>query len=446
VITTPLRITQSPPIDYSSRIKTSFESPLFNLLGFAKQCHSCKSITELNRSALLALVSYNQGMSYDVVVIGAGVFGVWTAYKFRREGAAVLLVDSYGPGNSRASSGGESRIIRLGYGPDELYSRSALRSLLLWQELFAQLDQRHASNLFQKTGVLWLARNPDSYCESILSTLKRLPAPCERLDRDQLVQRFPQLESGPGAWGILEPDSGILMARRAVQAVAAQARAEGVDYLQEAIVSPQSAQHKLESIQTTSGKEIPADRFVFACGPWLPKLFPDLLGELIHVTRQEVFFFGVPPGDDLFKPPALPTWFDFNELIYGIPNLDGRGFKIAIDAHGPEFDPDTGERVVTTAGLSAAREYLTKRIPRLANAPVTETRVCQYENTSNGDFLIDRHPQFENVWLVGGGSGHGFKHGPAVGEYVLEIMSGRGTPEPRYSLATKERVQAREVY
>jgi sarcosine oxidase len=313
--------------------------------------------------------------------------------------------------------------------------------MVLWQQLFEKTD-----TLFQKTGVLWLAREHDVYCEATLATLQRIGANYERLDREELAQRFPQLALGPITWGILEPDSGALLARRAVQAVAAQAQAGGVDYLEEAIASPQTKSGKLNSIQTTSGKEIVAERFVFACGPWLPKLFPNVLGELIHVTRQEVFFFGVPPGDDSFNMGVMPAWIDFNDLVYAIPNLDGRGFKIAIDAHGPEFDPDRGERIVTTSGLSAVREYLAQRVPRLANAPVTETRVCQYENTSNGDFLIDRHPEFENVWLVGGGSGHGFKHGPAIGEYAAEMITGKGTPQPRFSLATKQRFRQRQVY
>ena len=380
-------------------------------------------------------------MSYDVAVVGAGVFGAWTAYKLRLEGASVLLIDAYGPGNSRSSSGGESRIIRLGYGPAEIYSRSAQRSMVVWQQLFDQTE-----NLFRKTGMLWLARDRDPYCEATLATLQRLNANFETLDHDELVRRFPQLELGPVAWGILEPDAGVLLARRAVQAVAAQARSSGVEYLEEAIAPPQDKSGRLRAIQTTSGREIVADRFVFACGPWLPKLFPDLLGELIYVTRQEVFFLGVPPGDNSFNQGVMPTWIDFNDLVYAMPNLDGRGFKIAIDAHGPKFDPDTGDRVVTASGLNAVREFLARRIPRLANAPVTETRVCQYENTSSGDLLIDRHPGFENVWLVGGGSGHGFKHGPTVGQYVADLIAGRGVAEPRFSLASKERVQQRKVY
>jgi monomeric sarcosine oxidase len=380
------------------------------------------------------------GKQYDVAVIGAGVFGVWIAYQLNRAGASVLLLDAYGPGNSRASSGGESRIMRLGYGPDEIYTRSAQRSLQLWQDLFTSYN--NPTPLFHCTGVLWLAREPDAYCEATLDTLKRVGARAERLTKNELTERFPQLDFARIDWGILEPDAGVLMARRAVQAVSAAARANGVDYLEEAIAGPITNRN----LRTTSGTEITARHFVFACGPWLPKLFPDLLAERIHVTRQEVFFVGVPPGNDLFKAPRLPAWVDFNDLVYALPDLDGRGFKIAIDAHGPEFDPDHGERIVSAGLTKAVREYLAQRVPQLAHSPFTETRVCQYENTSNGDFLLDRHPGLENVWLAGGGSGHGFKHGPAVGEYVTAMIAGSGTAEPRFSLATKERVQQRRVY
>ena len=380
-------------------------------------------------------------MFYDFAVVGAGVFGAWTAYKLRLDGASVVLLDAYGPGNSRSSSGGESRMIRLGYGPDEIYSRMAQRSLLGWQQLFALRE-----NLFAKTGILWLARERDPYCEATLRTLRNIGASCEELDHDQLARRFPQLALDEVTWGILEPDSGVLLARRAAQAVADAARSIGVDYFETAVVPPDQTGGKLSSLRCTSGVDISAGTIVFACGPWLPKLFPQLLSELIHVTRQEVVFFGVPPGDESFTLGHLPAWINFNDLVYGLPSIEGRGFKLAIDAHGPEFDPDSGERMVSAEGLKAARAYLARRVPRLAGAPITETRVCQYENTSNGDFLIDRHPDFENVWLVGGGSGHGFKHGPAVGEYVTAMLTGNGTAEPRFSLASKEKLRQRAVF
>lgn len=378
--------------------------------------------------------------SYDVAVIGAGVFGVWTAYQLRRSGASVLLLDAYGPGNSRASSGGESRIMRLGYGPDEIYTRSAQRSLQLWQDFFAEFDS--PTPLFHRTGMLFLARENDAYCEATFTNLKAVGARCERLTPNELSARFPQLNFDGIDWGVLETDAGVLMARRAVQAVAIKGRANGIDYFEDAIAAPVTSRN----LRTSSGKDLKAKHIVFACGPWLPKLFPDLLTDLIHVTRQEVFFLGTPAGDDLFKPPKLPVWIDFNDLVYALPNLDGRGFKIAIDAHGAEIDPDHGERIVSKESRQAIRDYLKRRMPQLAGAPVTETRVCQYENTSTGDFLIDRHPSLENVWLVGGGSGHGFKHGPTVGEYVTSMILGNGVPEPRFSLARKEKVQQRKVY
>lgn len=386
--------------------------------------------------------------TFDVAVIGAGVFGSWTAYQLRRAGAAVVLVDAYGAGNSRASSGGESRIIRMGYGPDEIYTRMAQNSLALWEELFDRVGPgSDATRLFQRTGVLWLAHQDDAYCEALLEVFARCGVRSERLDQAEISHRYSQISTDSIAWGILEPDSGVLMARRAVQALVAGAQDAGVVYREDAALTPLPASNaRLAQVETTSGNRLCADKFVFACGPWLPKLFPDLLSELIHVTRQEVFFFGVPAGDSHFSPGHLPAWIDFHDLVYGIPNLDKRGFKIAIDAHGARFDPDSGDRVVSRKSIEAVRSYLARRVPLLAGAPVTETRVCQYENTSSGDFLIDRHPAFENVWFVGGGSGHGFKHGPAVGAHVTALISGTAQREPRFSLATKGKVQHRQVY
>jgi len=258
------------------------------------------------------------------------------------------------------------------------------------------------------------------------------------------------MEFAPAAWGIYEPESGALMARRAVAAVVADAVRQGVVFLRETVAAPKGA-GSIAEVRAGSGgtgHNIRASVFVFACGPWLPKVFPDLLAKRIAPTRQEAFFFGTPPGDPRFVPPAMPAWIDFSDPRgpYGFPDLENRGVKIALDRHGQPIDPDTADRAPSAEGLAAARDILGQRFPALRHAPLVEARVCQYENTSNGDFLIDRHPDFANVWLVGGGSGHGFKHGPAVGEYVAARIMQGGPVEPRYSLATKAETQNRTVF
>jgi glycine/D-amino acid oxidase-like deaminating enzyme len=378
-----------------------------------------------------------------VIVVGAGCFGAWIAYRLARSGHAVTLVDAHGPGNNHASSGGETRVIRMGYGAQEIYTRWSRRSLELWKAFFQRTDPM----LFRETGVLWMAREPDPLTTSTLATLERVGVPHERLSRAQLESRWPQIDFGPIMWAIHEPGSGVLMARRAVEAVVREAEREGVRYAAATVhtAPPPAGGRRIEAVTTESGDRIGGATFIFACGPWLPKLFPDLLGDRIFATRQEVIYFGPPAGDLRFAPPAMPAWIDFGEEVYGIPDIAARGFKIALDRHGPPFDPDTGDRVAGQT-LDAVRAYLGRRFPALRDAPLVAAEVCQYENTCNGDFLIDRHPELENVWLVGGGSGHGFKHGPALGEYVARLVAEGGVIDERFRLATKEKVQQRTVY
>jgi glycine/D-amino acid oxidase-like deaminating enzyme len=235
------------------------------------------------------------------------------------------------------------------------------------------------------------------------------------------------------------------MARRAVATLVEDAVGCGMEYRVAHIAEPHGA-GAIGAVKTSSGERIEASTFVFACGAWLGKIFPDVLGARIFPSRQEVFFFGVPAGDARFAPPALPTWLFQEDEIYGMPDLESRGLKIAVDRHGERVDPDTQSRLAGIEGAAEARRFVEQRFSGLRGAPIVETRVCQYENTCNGDFLLDRHPEMENVWFVGGGSGHGFKHGPAVGEYVAGRILGGAAEEPRFSLASKETVQRRAVF
>jgi monomeric sarcosine oxidase len=379
--------------------------------------------------------------TFDVAVIGAGVFGAWTAWHLAKRGQRVALIDAYGPAHSRASSGGETRIVRMGYGGDELYTRWSQRSLAQWKEFSTATRQA----LFLETGVLWMAGEEDARLRQTSATLKRCGVKFEELDREALEKRYPQIGLDDIKSGILEPKSGVLMARRAVAAVVEESVRLGAEYRCAQVLRP-TGSGRMHEVATCDGEHIAAGQFVFACGPWLGKVFPDVLGARIFPSRQEVFFFGVPAGAMQFAPPALPTWLFQEDLVYGMPDIEGRGLKIAFDEHGEQVDPDTQSRIVSPAMTEMVRKYVARRFPALRDAPIVETRVCQYENTSNGDFLIDRHPEMENVWFAGGGSGHGFKHGPPIGEYVAGQLLDGNAAEARFSLETKDTVQRRAVY
>lgn len=381
----------------------------------------------------------------DVIVIGAGVFGAWTARRLQAMGRKVLLLDAWGPAHARASSGGESRMTRAAYGPDEVYARMARDSLPAWRDL----SSRAGLPIFHETGVLFFFPRLEPYAVQSIEVHKRLGLPTQMLGPKDLAARFPQMDWEGVAVGLYEPQFGALMARRAVQTLVAEFVAAGGRYRQAAVSPPEGDGERLTGITDSHGETLSADQFVFACGPWLPKLFPALLGSRIFPTRQEVFFFAPEAGDDRFGPGKLPGWADFNDgdIYYGFPDLESRGFKIAHDKHGAPIDPDKGDRTPSAQALADVRAFMARRFPALAARPLVEARVCQYENSANGDFLIDRHPQWGNVLLVGGGSGHGFKHGPAVGAYAAEALTGSlAQAEPRFSLATKGEVEARAVH
>jgi sarcosine oxidase len=362
--------------------------------------------------------------SADFAVIGAGSFGSWTALTLARRGYSVVLADGHGAANARASSGGETRIIRMSYGVAAHYTEMSWQSLPEWKSL-------RAGEFFVPCGALFTARAGNKHLEASYRELRSRKIPVKRLGEAALRKQYPQVRFEPGSEGLLEPSSGVLLARRATQFVVRQA---GIRYLP-LNLRPETAH---EVVRASRG-------YIWACGPWLPSLFPAELGNRIWPTRQDVFFFGSAPGDCRFGPEELPAWVDFSAEIYTVPDVENRGFKAAFDRHGPAFDPENGSRVVGPAAVKRIREAIRRSVPELAEAPIVETRVCQYENTSDGEFLIDWLSP--GVMVVGGGSGHGFKHGPAVGAYVADLAEGKlAKPNPVFSLASKGIRQARQVY
>jgi sarcosine oxidase len=372
-----------------------------------------------------------------VAVIGAGAFGGWTALYFLRAGARVTLLDAWGPGNSRSSSGGETRIIRGAYGPGQSYTKLAARAFDLWKQHEAEWKQK----FFFPIGVLWMAEADDAYERASLPCLKDAGIKFEQLTVNQLSIRWPQINFENVKWGIFESQSGYLLARASAQAVVDHFVAEGGEYRQAGVAERNPESNDLDRndwklLQLSDGSTVTADQYVFACGPWLGKLFPLSVGPHFISTKQEVFFFGTPAGNPSYNEGNLPVWGDHSgHFMYGIPGNQARGFKLADDTRGPTFDPTSGERLVSEESLAQVRHYLAHRFPGMKDAPVLETRVCQYENTTDSNFIIDRHPANANVWIVGGGSGHGFKHGPALGEMVSKLVLGDETADPLYRLA-----------
>lgn len=375
------------------------------------------------------------------IVVGAGVFGAWSALRLARDGWTVTLVDAYGPANGRASSSDHSRVMRAGYGAAAEYTRWAVESLADWN----WLAKKSGQPLVVESGALFLGTPAAAYLTDTAATLTACGVTHERLDAATVASRFPQIGVIGLGDAVYEARGGVIRARQAVHAAVAVGRGYGVRYVQ-GHVAPLDESADTPSVRLTSGEALVADRYVFACGPWLPRLFPEAIGGRIRPTRQEVLYFGVPPGDTRFALDRLPVWIDFEAGYYGIPDVDACGFKVGVDRHGPAIDPERADRLIDAGTVERVRAFFARRFPALLDAPLVDAHVCQYENTTHGDFVIDRHPRWDTVWLAGGGSGHGFKHGPAVGKHVADLLGGRADVQARFARAGKGVEAARAVY
>jgi sarcosine oxidase len=377
-----------------------------------------------------------------IVVIGAGAFGSWSTWFLAERGHRVTLIDAYGPANARASSADHSRVIRCGYGSDQIYSEWARAS----REDWLWLSRETGLALVEMCGALFMGAPANRYIEATYDTLSKLGIDCEAIAPGDLQQRYPQIAVHDLGRAVLEREAGVIRASAAIQSlVALMTMRRHVEY-RVACAATHDETAASPVCRLTTGEILSADTFVYACGPWLPSIFPMTVGGRIRPTRQEVLHYGVPAADDRFSLWKLPVWIDFEAGVYGVPDFDGRGFKVGIDRHGPRIDPDRADRLVDEETVQRTRVWLGHRFPALADAPLVDAHVCQYENTHSGDFIIDRHPAWPNVWIVGGGSGHGFKHGPAVGRQVAALIAGDVPVNPRFALATKQTTAARAVY
>ncbi|HEX5980331.1 MAG TPA: FAD-dependent oxidoreductase [Thermoleophilaceae bacterium] len=356
----------------------------------------------------------------SVLVIGAGVFGASVADRLAREGWEVTLVDRFEPGHPRAESGGETRLIRCCHGADEYYARSARRATELWREL--------GDGVLVESGMAWFARREDGWEADSERVLRAAGIPVERISPEEGARLFPSVAVDDLAFVLHEPEAGVLLAAEGVRALVWRAREAGAEVVI-GHAKPSSSQ------VVVNDRTLEADVVIWACGAWLGGLFPELVP--MRVTFQQLVLFEAAPEWN------GPGWVDFDAAFYGHARVEGIGFKVGPDMDGIEVDPDTRPLEATAEGIATARRYLAHRFPALADAPLAGAPGCHYGLTPDGEFLFARHPEHANTWLLGGGSGHGYKHGPALAEHVAAVLAGTAEPEPRFALG--ERAPARSL-
>jgi sarcosine oxidase len=358
----------------------------------------------------------------SAIVVGAGTFGASLAWMLAREGVAVTLIDQFEPGDPRSSSGGETRLYRCSHGGDQEYAASARRARELWLEL----EVATGESLLSETGVVWFAHREDGWEAQSERALRELEIPVERLTPDDTARLYPSFAGDDLLFSVLEPEAGAIRASRAVKALVRAAESEG------ARVKRGRARPVGHAVELEDGARIEAGAVIWSCGGWLSDLFPGLV--TLRTTRQELFFFD---GGDAWA--GVPCWVDYDLAAYGTGDVDSLGVKAAPDVEGPLLGADDELPASGSSdGERSAREYVSRRFPALGEAPLKASTCCRYELSPDSNFIAAQHPAEDRVWIVGGGSGHGFKHGPAMAERLVAALRGVGTLPERWGLGERQ--------
>jgi glycine/D-amino acid oxidase-like deaminating enzyme len=427
------------------------------------------------------------GRAPEIVVIGAGAFGGWTALHLREMGASVTLVDAYGPGNSRATSGDESRGIRSSYAERELWVRMASQAIDKWREWNEEWARPFRMQFFFTTGdLIFRAEAEDRFIVNNKKTWDKLGLPYETPSIDDVRREYPQINTEGMTTVLFEPRAGVARARRSCEVVAEAFRQKGGRIvIARASLGPTEG-GRLQHLPLDTGEMLTADLYVFACGPWLPKVLPDVMTDRLRTPLGRVVYFGTPVGDERFIYPNLPSYNFPGVTGWPALGVDNRGFRVrggsrprnqeagqnaggGQNAAGsgtggaagdrpaqpprppvpPEqMDPDLSNRWVPPESLEGPRNFVTERFPDLANAPIVQTHACHYESSVDRNPIVDRYPGLDNVWIAGGGSAEGFKLGPVIGEYIARRLLNKKT-DPEWDEAFKlneEKFEATQTF
>ena len=400
--------------------------------------------------------SIRRPASSNVIVVGAGAFGGWTALYLQRMGARVTLVDMYGPGNSRSTSGDESRGVRTSYGDrphGELWMQWAQRSIERWKEFDAQYGIPARNQIYFTTGDLIMRADWEPFLTQTRTWWEKNRIPHETLPVDEVRKRWPVFGVDDIKAVLYEPGAGVVRSRRATQLVAEVFQREGGRMVLGRVIPPVPGEFDGHTVKLTNGDTLSGDAIVFAVGPWLGKTFP-LMQNRMRTPLGIVVYFATPAGDDRFTHPNLPSWNFPGTTGWAALPVDNRGFRVRGGGGGggnsqqaattaaatqsatnaapvpqpappPNVnDPDLSSRWVEPQRLEGSKRFVATRFPALKDAPIAQTWACHYEQSASRNFIIDQHPNLPNVWLTGGGSAEAFKQGPVLGDYIARRVLG----------------------
>lgn len=370
----------------------------------------------------------------DITVAGAGIVGASTALALQRCGHRVTLIDKWGAGNSRASSTDYNRVIRAIYGRDVFYTRLAREARELWLELQTETGQQ----LYYECGALVLATAGQCQWEgNTCETFKQLGVPHHRFSKEEVAMRFPQFKVDDIAYGIYEPEAGMLMAHRAVITTVNLFKRLG-GLVKTGEVTTDGAERPL-----LDGRPIQSDVTVIATGPWMADLFPRTVKPIGRIVGINVLYTSTPAGLDRFDHENMPCWIDRGQGSFGMPSVEGHGVKAAVVI--PEkIDIDNDERLIRRASLTRTRDYIRKRLPDLIGQRIVDSKFNQIILTPDTHFIADWHPEHRNLLLVGGCSGHLFKHGPVMGKFAAGLALGEYNTAPRFKLEPRQKLSPAE--
>ncbi len=371
----------------------------------------------------------------NIIVVGGGIAGAMTALHLQRRGEQVTLIDRWEPGHARAASSDYNRVIRAISGRDEFYTRWARESRMKWLELQAESGQ----NLMYECGALILATKGHCDWEDATSeTFDRVGVPYYRFSNSDISQRFPQFKVDEIDYALFEPEAGLLMAHRCVITTINLFKSAG-GKVQRGIVTTDGQERPM-----LDGKPLEADVIIIATGAWMAEMFPRTIKPISAILGINVLYTSTPDGSDAFDMENMPCWIDHGQGSFGIPSSEGSGVKAAVVIPNTPIDINNDERLIEKQSLNKTRQYIRHRLPGLEGQRVVDSKFNQVILTPDTHFIVDWHPQHENVLLAGGCSGHLFKHGPVFGDFVAGVaVKDYGTAD-RFKIAGRRKLSPKE--